>query len=280
MERQQANPALAREGGSRGAFQDAQRSARRVVPDQLSRGQRALGGARDVEGTAERGLELLAGDPAGPQDHRRVRGQGQDRGFQTDAAGAAVEHEVDGAAELSHHVLGPGSARGPDQRARRRVAGDAHADRLEARGHEVGHRGLPRQDEGERPGPEALGERRDARIRRPRRVRETSHPDHVLGAGHVDDERVERRAGLHREHAGDGPGVERIGPQAVDGLGGEGDQASRAEEAGRLLDGVGIVRRQHASGQGASAAAGRTTWPPRRNEASMPQAAWMSGPPE
>ncbi len=96
----------------------------------------------------------------------------------------------------------------------------------------------------------------------------------------MDDQRVERRAGLHGKHAGDCLGVERIRPQAVDGLGGEGDQASGAEEASGLLYGVRIFGRQDASGQSPSVAAGVTTWPPRRDEASMPQAAWMSGPPE
>ena len=125
---------------------------------------------------------------------------------------------------------------GPDQRERRGVAGDAHADRVETGGHEVGHRGLPRQDESERPRPEALGERRDARVRRwSGWGAQTSHPRHLAGAGHVDDQRVERRSHLDREDASDRPGVERVRPQAVDGLGGEGDEAAASEEASGLL---------------------------------------------
>src|SRR6185295_6487229 len=99
-------------------------------------------------------------------------------------------------------------------------------------------------------------------------------------AGHVHDQRVERRARLHLEHPGDCDGVERVGPQPVDRLRGKGDDTSGAEEASGLVDGGGIFGRQDASGQSAPAAAGVTTWPPRRKEASMPQAAWMSGPPE
>ena len=95
----------------------------------------------------------------------------------------------------------------------------------------------------------------------------------------VDDQRVERRPRLHLEDARDRARVEGVGAEAVDGLGGEGDEAAALQHRGRVGERQEIVRRQDA---GAHGGAGSGVWarPPRAREASSPQAASMSGPPE
>ena len=52
----------------------------------------------------------------------------------------------------------------------------------------------------------------------------------------MDDQRVEFGASLGREHAGDGAVVGRIGAEAVDGFGREGDEAAAPENTGRFGD--------------------------------------------
>ena len=50
------------------------------------------------------------------------------------------------------------------------------------------------------------------------------------------DERVEARPALRLEHRGDGAVVGRVGTQAVNGLGREGDELAGADRAGGFFD--------------------------------------------
>ncbi len=159
------------------------------------------------------------------------------------------------------------------------MSGDPHADRVEAGRHQVGQSPLPCQDEGEGPRPEALGEQGHARIHVPGAL-PAGDAANLLRTRDVDDEGIEGRAGLDLEHAGDRRRVERIGAQAVDGLGGEGYDAARFQQARGFGNGGRIVGREDPSRQTASGAPEPIVRPPCCREASMPQAAWMSGPPE
>ena len=94
---------------------------------------------------------------------------------------------------------------------------------------------------------------RDRRIRRARQhQRQRSRPEPAcepagavvedrqrlgrLAVRDVHDERVEARATLGFEHRGDGAVVGRVGAQAVNGLGREGDKPAGADRPGGFLD--------------------------------------------
>ena len=120
-----------------------------------------------------------------------------------------------------------GNAGGPDERARDRVVRHAQAHGREPGRDDPGYdRPLP-QHERQRARPEPCREPRDAGI-----VRVLLGSAYVADRGRVrqvDDQRVERRAILGGEDAGNRAGVERVGPEPVDGLGGEDDQATGAQ---------------------------------------------------
>ena len=54
----------------------------------------------------------------------------------------------------------------------------------------------------------------------------------LIDRGEMDDQRIDRRALFGAEDALDGGGVGRVRAQAVDRLGGEGDQPARAQNFG------------------------------------------------
>jgi len=62
----------------------------------------------------------------------------------------------------------------------------------------------------------------------------------LVCGGKMDDERVPGGALLGYEDAGDSVWIQRIGSEAVDGLGGEGDEATGSEEFGGAGDIIGI----------------------------------------
>ena len=85
---------------------------------------------------------------------------------------------------------------------------------------------------------------------------------------------------LHLEDARHGARVEGVGAEAVDGLGGEGHEPARARStAAASRDGRGVGRGEDARAHAGGGAGGSWASPPRAREASMPQAASMSGPP-
>ena len=80
------------------------------------------------------------------------------------------------------------------------------------------------QDGRERAGPECVDELFGAGIEPPR-----EHM-HVVPAGDMDDEGVETRPALGLENSCRRDGVKRVGPEAVHGFRGEGDQAARSQD--------------------------------------------------
>ncbi len=166
--------------------------------------------------------------------------------FDTHPARPAVEHDPDAPVELRQDMLGAGGADASEavgaggrdghagslqQRVRHGVIGHAQADRLEARGDDARDARSLSQDERQRSGP--AGGRQDGH-------------SGIVGIGRLcvtadlacvremDDERVEGRAFLGCEDAGDGLGIEGIRPQPVDGLGREGDELA-GPDGGRCL---------------------------------------------
>jgi len=222
---------------------------RGVVPlDHPGRRTRRLAGQR---GAGERdrprhALQRLARHPPQPQQHGARAGEVHHRRLDPDRGGPPVEDDVDRGAQLGHDVRrrggrdagegvgaggGDGDPRALDEGARHRVRRDAHADGVESGAHRIGDLAGAREDEGERPGPEGGGQ--GARQRRDL-ARDAPHLRHV---GHVDDERVERGAPLGGIDPLHRPLAEGVGPQAVDRLGGEGDEPAGANDRGRLVDG-------------------------------------------
>ena len=161
--------------------------------------------------------------------------------FEAERAGAAVEHGGDAAAEAVEDVGGRGGADPAGEVGRRRGerAAEAGEEALrqrvprhpqrhagEAGGGALGETGVgaARQHQRQRAGPEAGGQR--AGLGR--------EDGEALGGGEVgdvDDERVERGPPLGGEDAGHGAVAQRVGAEAVDGLGRKGDELARAQEA-------------------------------------------------
>ena len=130
---------------------------------------------------------------------------------------------------------GDGHAGGAQQVERDGMVGHAQAHGVESTGDDAGDGVGLGQHQGERTGPEGVGELagqcRHVGRQRPGRV----------GLGHVHDQRVETGTLLGCEDLRDRVGVERVGPQAVDGLGREGDEVAGAEQLGGTLE-VGAER--------------------------------------
>ena len=153
------------------------------------------------------------------------------------------------------------------------MVGDAHGDALETGGDEVGYDRTTGEHEAQGAWPEALG--KDLRPR-------VGHgdPRQVSGFGQVDDQGIEGRARLRLEDARDRARVQGIRTEAVDRLRGEGHEAALSQEARRFLDRPRLFDAEDAGLQAVPAPWPATVVPPRRLPASIPQAAWMSGPPE
>lgn len=194
------------------------------------------------EAAAESRLDGERGDGAGPHQARRVGREIDDGRGGAGAAAAGVENRGDARAELIRDLGGaPGgrlaaavgarrderAAAGARQRQRHRVRRDAHTDGLSSGEQARGEMALRRQDEGERTGPEGVHEGR--RALRDRRgdaadlvaVAEDHREGHAL------------RPSLGREDAIHRLGIRGVGPERVESLGGEGDQATVLQESGR-----------------------------------------------
>ena len=65
-------------------------------------------------------------------------------------------------------------------------------------------------------------------------------PPRRIQAGHMHDQRIEARPPLGGEDGGHRFAVGGVGAQAIDGLGGEGDQPSAGQQARRFRDAIGI----------------------------------------
>ena len=110
-----------------------------------------------------------------------------------------------------------------------------------------------RQDQGQRAGPERLGQPQGVAV-------EPGDGGGGGEVGQVQDQRVEGRAVLGGEDAGDGAVVGRVGAEAVDGFGREGDEAAgRAgrRRRGRCRRGPGAAGRSSAGTARTDPEAGR-----------------------
>ena len=194
---------------------------------------------------ADEPLQVLHGQPAGPQQPGRVAGQVQDGGLHPHRAGAAVHHAVDAAVHVLQHVLGRGAAgpagqvgagrrdgdaRLPDDGQGHRVVGAAHRHRVQPGGGLIGDDGPPLQDHGQRAGPELPRQH----IGQGRHV--GTVPGQPLGAGDMDDEGIVLGPALGLEDPLHRGAVQGVGPQAVHRLRGDAHQAAVPQDLGRCGD--------------------------------------------
>lgn len=183
------------------------------------------------------GGELFGGDGAGPEDGRGGAGEVEDGGFDADVAGSAVEDEVDGVAEFivdmssgggadAGGAVGAGSGDGSIEESEEfegeGVVGASEADGVKSGGGLVDDGGLFFDDEGKGSGPELFGEGFGGW----RPMGGVSASDGFVGD--VDDEGVGGGAAFDGVDFFDGVGVGGIGAEAIDGFGGEGDEAAVA----------------------------------------------------
>ena len=202
-------------------------------------------------------FDVVARQAAGPQQHRLAE-TGDDGRFDADRRRAAIDDEIDAAAQIGEHVRRRGRrdvagaigrrrhdrpAEGGEDFLRHRVMGHAHRDAVEARGRELGDRtaGGLGQHQRQRPWPKRLGKFFGFRI-------EPSQYPRRRQIGHVGDQRIERRPALGLVEPRDGLAVGGIGAEAVNRLGRKRNQPAGLEAAHRIANGGGIGPR-HAGHQ-------------------------------
>ena len=237
--------------GSDIAGRQAQGPLRRVVARQLAGGGHGVALAGLGDGLSERRFQLLAGDGAGAQQARLFVGEAENRRFQPDPAGTAVQDEVDPRAQACRHMgggsraeaaggIGAGGGHRPvhrlEQRPRDRMGRKPQGEALEAGAAETRDPAFrpAGQHQGQRARPEAR--RQGLRTAVEHRLRRRR-----LDLGQVHDQGVEARPRLGGEDPGDGPLLGGVGPQAVDRLGRKGDEAAGGEALDSLGDGRRLV---------------------------------------
>ncbi len=248
-EGQQRLPRLGRGG------HQAERQPRRIVTFQHARRARRGVAMAGVGQRAEKRLQLLPRDTAGPEQYRFGAADIEHRGFDADRAGAAVEHRRNAAGELLHdmgrgsgaHVTGAvGTGAGnrpsglPQQLQRQGMGRHPDCESVQACACQKRDRAVagPRQHQAQRSRPEPL----DHALRPGVNVDEAPREGNV---GHVNDQRIESRPSLRGEDPGDGAVVGGIAAEAVDGLGGEGDELARSQQPCGLVDLVGSEQAGH-----------------------------------
>ena len=191
--------------------------------------------------------DVVGGDHAGSQDAGCGARDIHDGAFDADVGLAAIDDEGDGMAEGGGDMLGGGWGEGigrvcagrgqgepafADDGLHDGMEGPANADGGSAGGDDVGDAFAARDDEGEGAGPEGAGEA----------CGEwgpfAGTGEGEVGAGDMDDDGVVGGALLDGEDLADGVGIPCIGGEAIDGLGGEGDDMTAAQQAGGLGDGL------------------------------------------
>ena len=216
---------------------EPQRRARRVMRGEHSgRERRVIGRGGGIgERAPQRALDRLARHAAGPQQHRRAEA-GDDGGFDADPRRAAVDDEIDAAAQIGEHVRRRASARHgrsdwptaprsacrtSEKLLRHVVIGNAHRDGVEARGRELGDgaAGGLRQHQRQRSRPESFGQPRRIGVEARERARRP-------GIGDMRNQRIERGPAFGLVKPRDGPAIGRIGAEAVNGLGRKGDKTA------------------------------------------------------
>ncbi len=228
--------------GAKGAGARAAGSTRRRLAGGRSG---APVGRRGRKTGAEDFLDRLAVDGAGPQQHRAVEA-GDDGGFDAERGGAVIDEELDAVTEVVEHVLGRRrrDLAGPVRRRRHhrlaergedllgdRMARHPNRDGVEPGGREQADRAVRclRQDQSQGPRPERAGELQRGVV---------EHREALGGGeiGHVGDQRIERRPFLDRIELRHRLVVGRVGAEAIDGLGREGNEPARRQHAPCVLD--------------------------------------------
>ena len=186
---------------------------------------------------------------AGAEDFEAVVGDCNNRGFESDFTGTAVEEERRFGAERITHVLrgrrrelskaigaggGDWQIGGSEESERDGVTGDAQAHRGQSGGGFVGNNWFLGDDERQWAGP--IFTRESVGFVGPVGGEFAG----LLDGSNVDDERTCGRALLQSVDLANGLSIERIGAQAVDRLGWKDDQASIANDFRGFLDLSGI----------------------------------------
>ena len=176
----------------------------------------------------ETGFDRADRQPARPQQTDGVAFDLDDRALDADARWSTIEDKLDLVAEIALHVLGLRGAdpagrigarcsqrtsEGYDQFACKAL-GNTDADRIEPCGTQRmnGATGRKRQNQGQRPRPERLGELARKRIEHRMALRHCE-------VRHMRDQRIEARSALDLVDAGDRLRTGGIGRQPIDGLG-------------------------------------------------------------
>ena len=230
---------------------EAQACVRRVMGGELARRhrgdavlERILAVRRGLgQRVPERPLDLGARQAARPQQDRPVEA-GHDGGFDADRRRAAVDDQVDAAAQIGQHMRRGGrrDMAGAGRWRHHRLAEfrqDGAGDRVI--GHSAARWSAARRSPAPRPRNRAAwdhqGERpRPQGLRQPLRIGiEAAEPAGRRQVLDMADERIERGPALGLIEPRHRLAVAGIGAEPIDGLGREGDEAARGEAARRGL---------------------------------------------
>jgi hypothetical protein len=205
--------------------------------------------------------EILKGDPTVSQESCRPAGiKRHHAGFNANLCRFAEQHGVNASIELFEHMVGGGGGEATEaigtwrsdrrscranERQCRLVSWEAHANRLKTGTHQARNLRPRRSNDGEGSWPEGVCKNRDAR------VGERSLGEEVGEVGaisDVHDERVKGWTTLRLKDACDRWRIERVRSEAVDRLGGKGDEAASSNDCcgtrHRLSGGVRGARAQ------------------------------------
>jgi hypothetical protein len=184
-------------------------------------------------------FDVVARQAARTQQQRCVAEAADDRRFEADLRGSAVQYRIDRAAEIGQDMrggrwayparavgrrAGEGKSETLQQAPRERMGRHAQGHAVEAGAGEIADRaaGARGHHKGQRPWPERFRKGLGGAI-------ETALAPGRLRARHVGDEGIEARPLLGRVDAGDRFGVAGVGAEAVDRLRGKGHQPAGAE---------------------------------------------------
>ncbi len=190
-------------------------------------------------------FDLRGGDSPGTvKNHGALAGIENGR-FESVTGGAGIEDGIDAAVKISKNVISRGGAGVPeqvgagrcdrdacatDQRKRDWMGRHADADKGAAGGDNIGHGGASRQQQRKGSGPEGLHETA-CRIWNLR-----DQPGKHGFVGDVHDNRIPKRALLGDKDSVNRRAVECIGAEAIDGLGGHGNQAPGLQDGSRPIE--------------------------------------------
>ena len=198
--------------------------------------------------------QLLRRNAARAQQARTLTRQVDDRGFHADLAGAAVQNGLDAAVHVMQHVgrrrgrglagavgrrRGDRHTRQPDELTRRGRFRAADGDGIQPCRRALRHEIADGQHHCQRAGPEVL--------RQQPRLRGDVMADRLqlLRLGDMQNEGVVLRTPLRLEDAQHGVLVEPVCPEAVDGLGRDGDELAASQQPGCGGNVLRTLRREH-----------------------------------